>query len=303
MNYKIGMRNIKTGIAIFLCVLISKFLKLEYPFYAAIAAIISMESSIVNSLKAGKNRILGTLAGALIGFMFALIRPDNALLCGLGIIVLIWLCNYLKWQSSITIAGIVYMAIMLNLNGKSPLTYSVNRIIDTIIGIGVALIVNYLFFPHDHAAKITTAYQDLGTKLRQTVHQTVCRKIDADLKALHGEITHLANQIAIHTAEFKLRKGQPAQMEPFQSGLEVYHDMYDHLKIIQGMKDKPLALSPENAERLSGFFGDNLPNAIGVDEGYIVYNYHVGKIIDCLNQIALSTPSSINTLSNPHPSP
>ena len=32
MKLGIGMRNIKTGLAVFVCVIISRLLKLEYPF-------------------------------------------------------------------------------------------------------------------------------------------------------------------------------------------------------------------------------------------------------------------------------
>ncbi len=39
----IGMRNIKTALAVTLSILISEFFKLDSPFYAAIAAVISMQ--------------------------------------------------------------------------------------------------------------------------------------------------------------------------------------------------------------------------------------------------------------------
>ena len=123
-----GMRNIKTAIAVVLCVLISRALNLEYSFYAAIAAIISMGNTVTNSFRTGKNRMLGTLVGAGIGFLCACILPGNAILCGVGIIAVIYTCNLLKWSKSASIACIVFMAIMVNLNGKNPLLYSLNRI-------------------------------------------------------------------------------------------------------------------------------------------------------------------------------
>jgi len=70
---KIGMRNVKTAIAVFLCVFISRFFKMEYPFYSGIATVIAMQSSVVESFTAGKIRMFGTLVGALIGLIFSLI--------------------------------------------------------------------------------------------------------------------------------------------------------------------------------------------------------------------------------------
>jgi uncharacterized membrane protein YgaE (UPF0421/DUF939 family) len=130
-----------------LCILISRALKLEYPFYAAIAAIVAMQSSVSGSFKAGKNRMLGTFVGAIIGFVLSSIWPGSAILCALGIMMLIYVCNLLKWNDAIGVGGILVCAIMLNLDGRNPLIYSINRLIDTFIGIGVALLVNYFIVP------------------------------------------------------------------------------------------------------------------------------------------------------------
>jgi uncharacterized membrane protein YgaE (UPF0421/DUF939 family) len=144
---KLGMRNIKTAIAVVISILISSGLKMEYPFYAAIASIISMQSSVKNSYKAGRNRMLGTIVGAFIGYLCALISLGNPFLTGIGIICVIYLCNLLNWKESASIAGVVFCAIMLNLKGGSPAIYSINRIIDTFIGILVAIAVNYFVMP------------------------------------------------------------------------------------------------------------------------------------------------------------
>lgn len=144
---KVGMRNIKTAISVVLSILISKAFKMEYPFYTAIASIISMQSSVEASFKAGRNRILGTLVGAAVGFICALIRPGDALIAGVGIVAVIYVCNLLQWKESASIACVVFCAIMLNLKGGSALLYSLNRILDTFVGIVVAVAVNRLILP------------------------------------------------------------------------------------------------------------------------------------------------------------
>lgn len=74
---KIGMRNIKTALSVFLCVVIFQIFNMGSPFYAAIAAIISMQSSVIDTFKTGKNRVLGTFLGAFTGLVFALLGPSN----------------------------------------------------------------------------------------------------------------------------------------------------------------------------------------------------------------------------------
>ncbi len=150
MNLQIkkpGMRNIKTAIAVIISILISNAVGIESPFYAAIASIISMQSSVESSFKTGRNRMLGTLVGAFVGYLCALIAPGNPFLTGIGIVCVIYVCYLLSWKESASIAGVVFCAIMLNLKGGSPIKYSTNRITETFIGIIVAIAVNYYIAP------------------------------------------------------------------------------------------------------------------------------------------------------------
>jgi len=156
MNLKFkkpGMRNIKTAIAVVISILISKLFKMEYPFYAAIASVICMQSSIENSIETGKNRMLGTVVGALFGFICAVIAPGNVFLLGLGIVGVIYVCNIFKWNNSASIGCVVLCAIMLNLKEGSALLYSVNRIFDTFVGITVAVAVNNFISPPNEKDK------------------------------------------------------------------------------------------------------------------------------------------------------
>jgi uncharacterized membrane protein YgaE (UPF0421/DUF939 family) len=143
----VGARGYKTGIAVITGVLISKWLNLEFPFFVVIASIISMERTIPNSFKAGENRMIGTIIGALAGLAFSLIKPGDAFLCGLGILAVIYLCNLLGRNKAIPIAGIVFSSIMLTLKGRNPWLYSFNRALDTFVGIGIAIAVNTLVLP------------------------------------------------------------------------------------------------------------------------------------------------------------
>ncbi len=137
------MRNVKTSLAAFLSVGISYLLKLEFPFFTAISAIFTIASPKETPLKAGRIRMLGSLAGACIGVGLALIKPGNVFLCGLGMIVIVYILGIFKLDNAIPIAGVIFMAIMLGKDIKNPLQYSVNRILNTFAGIVVAVAVDY----------------------------------------------------------------------------------------------------------------------------------------------------------------
>lgn len=147
----IGMRNIKTSISIILCVLLFKILGRESPFYACLAALVTIQSSISKSYTAGNNRLIGTALGSIVGLIFSYIaKPSfylHAILIGLGISLLIYLLDILNKNASINISCIVFIAIMINTKGAPSYLYAINRLIDTYIGIAVSLLINkYLNF-------------------------------------------------------------------------------------------------------------------------------------------------------------
>lgn len=233
-----GMRNIKTAIAVVICVLVAKIFKLEYSFYAAIAAVITMENTVSNSFRAGKNRMLGTLVGATIGFLCALIMPGNALLCGIGVVMVIFLCNKLKWSKSVSIACIVFMAIMVNLNGKNPLLYSSNRILDTFIGIIVAMVVNYFICPPNYVKEIKDKSNSLEKQLQEIINHG-CRVVSLEkIKSLNKCIGDLKKQIDLHENEFRIKDKRIEEIERIKEKVELEQDILNHLKYIHNIGNK-----------------------------------------------------------------
>jgi uncharacterized membrane protein YgaE (UPF0421/DUF939 family) len=285
MKIKIGMRNVKTAVSVFICVFIFKILHLGNPFYAAIAAIITMQNSPGNTFKAGRSRMMGTFVGEVTGLIFASIQPENAVLCGLGIIVVIYVCNLLKWNSSISIAGVVFVAIMVNMNGKSPLSYSTYRLIDTLVGIGVAFAVNSFIFPYDTAVKIYSNFTLLTEKVLLIINQVICKEEKADLDSLQKDIWNLNNQVNSYVSELKNRKAQNQKIDNVKSKLRLYDRIFQHLNVIQNM-GSGISLNEVNIKRLEALnYGCSMKNEYSDNELDIVYNYHIARVIDALQCI------------------
>jgi uncharacterized membrane protein YgaE (UPF0421/DUF939 family) len=139
---KIGLRNIKTALAVSLCILLFQLLDRPYPFYACIAAVICMQRSVVHSLRVGRDRMIGTILGGLVGLGVYLAMGPSWYATGLGIVAVITLCNRFGKQGSVTIACIVLIAITTNLKEVTAAVYAANRVLDTLIGIVVAVGIN-----------------------------------------------------------------------------------------------------------------------------------------------------------------
>lgn len=286
MKPSIGMRSVKTALAVILSIVISKALHSEYPFFAAIAAVISMESTVTSSFNTGRNRIMGTLVGAGTGLLFALIRPDDALLCGLGVIVIIFVSNMMQWKHSIAIATIVFLSVMLNLGGDSPWIYGVNRIEDTLLGISVALAVNYLVFPYNIAKQLIAGERALNDRVHHVVRQQFCLEETVSLEALLQEIVRLEEQYALYASEFRIGKKEDPRILEIREKLVVYRDLYAHLKMLMRLDGRP-CLDPLNTGRINGLGYEQIPEGCVVEDDLnTVYNYHVGKILDDLQSVS-----------------
>lgn len=150
---RIGARNLKTALSIFLCILICESLGLDSPFYACIAAVICLQDSVENSVKMGKNRMIGTLIGGVAGtfatfiLSFYPIYALKVVLVTLLIILVIYTCNVFKKPGAVTIACIVLLATTLLNRDYSNYIYAIARVIETFIGIIVAILVNRFIVP------------------------------------------------------------------------------------------------------------------------------------------------------------
>ena len=151
---KIGLRNIKTAFAAALCAFVYYFLD-RSPAFACIGAIFGMGSDLAQSKQHGGNRLFGTLIGGLLGMLlfhiYLQFYPDGrytlwlVLFTFVGVVALIWLCQ-IFWLGGVQPGGVVLCIILFNTPAETYISYALNRIFDTAVGVIIALIISY-FFP------------------------------------------------------------------------------------------------------------------------------------------------------------
>jgi ribosomal protein S18 acetylase RimI-like enzyme len=151
-RYRIGMRNIKTALAVGVCLLFFQFLGVSDGITAAIAAIICMKSSLQNSVQTGIERVIGTSIGAVLGILALLVVRHipyqlSTLLVTLSVVLIIYLCNIFKLQSTIVISLVVFLIILIGEKDLPPLFFGIMRLVETIFGIIAAYLINRFFDP------------------------------------------------------------------------------------------------------------------------------------------------------------
>lgn len=163
-RFHVGMRNIKTAIAATLCAFIYAFFE-RNPTFACIGAIFGMGSDFKDSKRSGGNRLFGTIIGGLIGMVLFYIyiqyypEPTSNFrfmlfeLLFVGIIILVLVCQLLVIPGAIQPAGVVLCIILFNTPVDAYITYPLNRIFDTAIGVIIGIAVNMLL-SRERIAKI-----------------------------------------------------------------------------------------------------------------------------------------------------
>jgi len=142
-------KSFKVALAVVLSISVGKLLNIESPFYAAIASVITIGTGFGDSLESAKNRMVGTFIGAIIGIIFATLDQGNIILCGIGIFITVLVCQRFNCSKSINIACIVFIAIMVNLyDYVTPFYYSIYRLADTLLGVTISTLINYVLFIH-----------------------------------------------------------------------------------------------------------------------------------------------------------
>ena len=153
---RIGMRMIKTAVAVAICLLIYLLRgKQGVPVFSTIAAIICMQPYVENSVTVAFNRIIGTLTGAVMGlfvlYLFQWIPPRveflDYIIISLAVIPAMYITVVLKKTGASAMAGVVLLSITLSEGKYGPMVDAFNRSFETIVGILVSLGVNVIHLP------------------------------------------------------------------------------------------------------------------------------------------------------------
>lgn len=154
-RFHVGMRNVKTAIAATLCALLYAFFD-RNPTFACIGAIFGMGSDFKDSKRSGGNRLFGTIIGGLIGmglfYIYIQYYPEPTSnfrfmlfeLLFVGIILLVLVCQFFVIPGAIQPGGVVLCIILFNTPVDAFISYPLNRIFDTAIGVIIGIAVNLL---------------------------------------------------------------------------------------------------------------------------------------------------------------
>ncbi len=155
-----GQRILRSVIAVWVCMLIYALRGLRgEPFYSIIAAVQCIQPYSSNMLTEGRDRIIGTLIGAFWGafILFMDLLPMGGtwqtyamqfILLGVFTGLVIYSTVLFKIPQFALFSAVVFLGIaMFHMEDVNPYIHVINRSLDTIIGVGVAIVVNSVHLP------------------------------------------------------------------------------------------------------------------------------------------------------------
>ncbi|NMA58212.1 aromatic acid exporter family protein [Clostridium cochlearium] len=283
---KVGLRNLKTALAVALTIFLSQILNLRSPFFAGIAAITAMQSSVSESFNSGVDRMFSTILGGIIALLFSLVAPENPFFIALGIIIIIYLCNVFDWKQSVQLSGMVFLSIILNYEEGSRVDYAFYRTVDTLFGLVIGTLINYFVLPPNLEDKMLESVKKMYSQVKNIVGTIIWKEEGVNLETLRKDLIEIEENYNILKKEAKLNLYKSHTLDNLEIIFELLENIYSNLSIIYSM-DKTKYIDEENRKSLESLFGRKLPKYSEKDECELdlIYNYHLKNIIDNLSNI------------------
>ena len=283
-NKRIGLRSIKTAVAVMIGLYLSYIFKLYTPLYTSIACVTSMQSSVYDSVKDVTKRGFTAVFGVTLGYLLSKLTEDpylEILVCGFGVLLILFLLKQFKLNRMASLSCIVFMASYFSKIDKFQ--YGLNRVIGTIIGMLVGLIVNLI---------VARPRLDLDFYNEAIAQRDILRNIFINIiKRDERNIEFVSG--SRKSIEEKLEKLLKEYETIIHPKMDIVHakelkGIFSNLEISLNLLDllEPRVLDYENRIKLLEDFGiETAEEEVEESELSIVYNYQVANILRCFEEM------------------
>lgn len=290
---RIGMRTIKTALAVTIAVTVAYIFKLNSPFFAAIGALITMQGNIIDSFRMGRDRILGTTIGALFGMLCSYIALGNPIVIGFGVILIIYISNVINFKKTIAISAVIFISIMLNFESGSIVVYGLNMLMDTLVGIIIAAAVNIIIYPHFSRDIVLKASVHLLEKCEEVVKLLVLKKPQIPIDDLEDEFLVIEREYPTFKKEEKSHICKEGKID-LHASRKLIAQLYHNIHILNDM-GRGMKISSDNTRIINKMYNLNLRPDENLSNEDIVFNYHLKKSLQLIVTLAKAFSNEYKT--------
>lgn len=283
----IGMRTLKTALSVVIGLYISALLNLHSPIFVTIASITTMQPSYYETYEAVRLRLFTCIIGVSLGYILSLITINpliRPLIAGFGIIVIIMILLKFKLSRMISLTIIVFMASFVAKSDK--LVYGINRLLGTVIGVGVSVFINFLIKSPNISEEFDSTLEKTYIVLMRITKSILLMQRHPSMSTLQDDIQEANHYFELITYEVD---------QPFVHEMEVGHrdeitkdlnEIYVSLRTINYMEKAYPNLTKTNRNLIEDVFNFTIIFDGNMDGSKnIVYNYHIYDLLVRLKRL------------------
>ncbi|MGC1870596.1 MAG: FUSC family protein [Acidobacteriaceae bacterium] len=132
-------QGIRTALAAVLAYWITSMLRLPGGYWAAISAIVVMQSEVGATVMASRDRLAGTAMGAVVGLLTSLVWHHSLFVFGLAVLVVMMLCTALNFKNAGRLGGVTVAIIVLIPYPGALWHIALQRFLEVSFGIVISL--------------------------------------------------------------------------------------------------------------------------------------------------------------------
>ncbi|MDD7363014.1 MAG: aromatic acid exporter family protein [Peptoniphilus sp.] len=284
---RIGMRTFKTALSVVVSLFIGNLLGLNTPLFVAIASMTTMQPSVHETHRAVRLRMFTCVMGVILGYFLSLITKNpyiRPFIAGAGIIIIILTLLRFKLNRYINLTNIIFVASFSS--KQSQLIYGINRLIGTLLGIIVSVVINYLI------AKPTPkrGFKELLEKTYKDIFHLseviILADQKPDLEGLQKELTKAQDSFELLRKEMDEPFSKDVEIEGVEKLLDLYGEIFVYLQVLLHMDLTDSKLSVENKLMIRDLF-QYTSIFERVDDAVLdpTVNFHVNAVLKSLEEI------------------
>ncbi|MCL5971021.1 MAG: aromatic acid exporter family protein [Firmicutes bacterium] len=210
MRWGTALQVVKTGLASGLSwALAQSILQSPRPYFAPLAAILCLQVTVKESVSRGLQRVLGVVAGIVVALVAIRFLGISAWSIGILVFLAMGIATPLRLGPQ-GIPQVAISALLVMTVGASVPGYAVARILDTILGAMVAVMINALLIPPDftqYAEQTLNALAKTVAEVLRAIRDDLSDGLDPNEANLHLVHARQVDQ-ALHEAKHAIHQAE-----------------------------------------------------------------------------------------------